>query len=130
MRVEFTIPGTAVPFARSGGNGKLRFTPKKQRSAMVDVRLMAQRAMQGRPPIAGPVEMVVEASYLPPASWSEKKKAAAKWKASRPDGDNIAKLIKDACNKIVWLDDAQVVKWAGSKTYGAREETRVYIIEL
>ena len=129
-RIEFTIPGTPVPFARSGGNGKIRFTPKKQRSAMVDVKLMAERAMAGRAPIEGPVELVVEASYLPPASWSEKKRAAVRWKTSRPDLDNIVKLAKDSCNKIIWLDDAQVVKSSASKVYGAREEMRVFVIVL
>lgn len=130
MRIEFTVPGTPVPFARSGGNGKVRFTPKKQRAAMVDIRLMAQRAMGGRVPLAGPVELVVEASYIAPASWSAKKRATVTWKTSKPDGDNITKLIKDSCNRIVWLDDAQVVKWSGSKRYGAREEVRVFVIPL
>lgn len=128
--VRFTIPGTPVPFARSGANGKVRFTPGKQRSAMVDIRLLAQRAMAGRDPLSGPVSLQIVASYIVPQSWSARKRADAYWKTSKPDGDNLQKLIKDACNRIVWLDDAQVVEWSGKKVYGPAEHTTVTIRAL
>ena len=49
--IAFHIPGDVVPFARSGGNGKVRFTPKKQRDFMALVKLAAHQAMNGQPPL-------------------------------------------------------------------------------
>jgi Holliday junction resolvase RusA-like endonuclease len=125
--VEFTIPGTPVPFARTGTRGGQRFTPPKQRSAMGVIKHFAQLAMAGRAPMEGPIELTLSATYLKPASWSKKRIAETVWKTSKPDGDNLQKLIKDACNKVVWVDDAQVVRWVGEKRYGDCEQMRVTV---
>lgn len=116
--IFFTIPGEPVPFARAGALGKRRFTPKKQGDFMGAVRTIAARAMEGAAPIDGPVSMTVRAVYLVPASWSKRKRAAAYWKASKPDADNVAKIIKDAISTIVFCDDAQVASLTVTKTYG------------
>lgn len=112
------VPGEAVPFARSGANGKQRFTPGKQRSAMEALGTYANLAMQGRPPLKGPLHMQLRATYLYPASWSQKKRAATLWKTSKPDADNLAKLAADSLNKIVFVDDAQVAFYEQQKKYG------------
>jgi Holliday junction resolvase RusA-like endonuclease len=116
--IAFTIPGEPVAFARSGGNGKVRFTPPKQRDFMGVIKTFASRAMAGQEPIEGAVEMNVRAVYLTPSSWSAKKKSAARWKTSKPDADNLAKLLKDAMNAIVFRDDAQVASLSVQKVYG------------
>lgn len=112
------VPGNAVPFARSGANGKQRFTPAKQRAAMDTLGLYANRAMEGRPPLTGPVHMQLRATYPYPSSWSQKKRDATIWKTSKPDADNLAKLAADALNKIVFVDDAQVAFSEQQKKYG------------
>jgi Holliday junction resolvase RusA-like endonuclease len=116
--IAFTVPGEAVPFARAGARGKQRFTPGKQRNAMGVVAHLAQRAMAGQPPFLGALRMTVRAVYLVPESWSKKKREAAKWKSSYPDADNIGKLIKDALNKVVYVDDAQIAELTVQKVYG------------
>jgi Holliday junction resolvase RusA-like endonuclease len=118
MAIFFEIPGEAVAFARSGGNGRIRFTPKRQRDFMGAVKTFASRAMAGQPPLDGPLEMSVRATYLTPDSWSQKKKDRAKWRTSKPDADNIAKLLQDSMNKIVFADDAQVARLVVEKQYG------------
>lgn len=126
--ISFVIPGTPVPFARTGGGTTTaRFTPRKQREAMGVIKLFASRAMDGKPPMEGPIWLSVEAFYVVPRSWSKKRAAEAKWKTSKPDLDNIVKLIKDACNKVVWHDDAQIAASSQSKRYGEREELRIRI---
>lgn len=130
MTISFTIPGDPVPFARAGAQGKRRFTPRKQADYMAAVKLFASQAMAGRNPIGGPVRMEVVAMYVAPSSWSEKKRAAAKWRTARPDVDNLAKLAGDSINGIVFVDDAQVVSLEVMKCYGPRSEVRVTIEEL
>lgn len=116
--VAFHIPGDAVAFARSGGNGKVRFTPKKQRDFMALVKLAAHHAMNGQPPLEGAVNLTIRAVYRVPTSWPKKRAAEAKWRTSKPDADNIAKLVSDACNEIVFGDDAQVADLRVQKVYG------------
>jgi Holliday junction resolvase RusA-like endonuclease len=116
--VSFTIPAEPVAFARSGGNGAVRFTPKRQRDFMALVKLAAHTAMDGEPPIDGPIDLKIRAVYLIPSSWSKKRAANARWRTARPDADNIAKIIADSMNEIVFADDAQVVSLTVQKTYG------------
>jgi Holliday junction resolvase RusA-like endonuclease len=116
--VAFTIPSEPIAFARSGGNGKVRFTPKRQRDFMALVQLAAHQAMNGQPPLDGPIELQIRAVYRVPSSWPKKRAATARWRTSKPDADNIAKIVSDACNEIVFGDDAQVVSLIVQKTYG------------
>lgn len=67
-------------------------------------------------PVVGPVSLLIRA-YLPiPASWSQKKKEAAKIGVIRPtckpDLDNLAKHLKDCLTSLsFWQDDRQVVEY-------------------
>lgn len=86
------------------------------------IRGAARNAMKGRPPIEGPVDLAVEAHFSIPPSWPKYRKQAAldgsKLHTSAPDTDNIVKAALDALNKIVWIDDSQVVRIIASKHYG------------
>jgi Holliday junction resolvase RusA-like endonuclease len=116
--IAFTIPGEPVAFARSNSNGSVRFTPKRQRDFMAMVKLAAHTAMNGDPPLDGPIDLKIRAVYLVPTSWSKKRAAEARWRTARPDADNIAKLVADSINEIVYGDDAQVVSLTVQKVYG------------
>jgi len=116
--ISFYIPGEPVAFARSGGNGKIRFTPKRQRDHMALIKLAAATAMVGVEPFAIPLSVAIRATYLVPQSWPKKKRLSAKWKTSTPDCDNLAKIICDACNEIVFADDAMIAEMTIQKVYG------------
>lgn len=116
--VSFTIPAEPVAFARSGGNGTVRFTPKRQRDFMALVKLAAHTAMAGEPPMQGAIDLKIRAVYLVPTSWSKKRAANARWRTARPDVDNVAKLVADLINEIVFADDAQVASLTVQKIYG------------
>lgn len=116
--ITFHIPGEPVAFARSGGKGSIRFTPKRQRDFMSLVKLSAATAMDGKEVLTGPLNASIRATYLIPASWPKKKRESARWKTSTPDCDNLAKIVLDACNEIVFLDDCQIVSLTVEKSYG------------
>ncbi len=128
--IAFTVPGEPVPFARAGAFGKRRFTPKRQADYMGCIKLFAQQAMAGAAPMDGPLALAIRAVYLVPESWPKKRKAAANWKASKPDADNLAKIFKDAMSKIVFADDAQVADLHVQKVYGVRAEIIVTVLPL
>lgn len=82
-------------------------------------------------PFDGPLTCFVEAFVPIPESWSAKKKAAAAAgdisPTSKPDGDNYAKIAGDALNKIVWVDDSQIIMWQVLKQYGDFPRLRVSV---
>lgn len=130
--IEFTVPGDAVPWARAGANGAQRFTPAKQRSYAGTLKLFCQRAMNGREPLQGPIELSVLAVYEWRKSSSPKKRAlpGAECKTSRPDIDNIGKIVMDSLNTVAWSDDAQIAALHLWKRYGTAARLSVKISVL
>jgi Holliday junction resolvase RusA-like endonuclease len=99
---------------------------------MLHVRSIAYAAMNGAPPMFGPLRMEVAVSYEYPASWSKKRREATRWKDTRPDIDNLAKVVMDAIGNspslasrdhlplaIVYVDDAQICELIVVKRYEA-----------
>jgi Holliday junction resolvase RusA-like endonuclease len=98
------------------------YTPAATRKYEAHGRLAAQLAMNGNPPIAGPVRVELLIELPVPASWSQRKHAAALTgdirPTSRPDADNYIKVMLDALNSIVLADDSQVVDIHAVKKFG------------
>lgn len=128
--VFFKVPIEPVPFARAGTNGVRRFTPTKQANFMGQIRVFADRAMNGRPPLQGALSMSVEFIYTPPKSWSKKKIEQTLWKTSAPDTSNLVKIVEDALNGCVYEDDAQIALSTISKMYGAQDAINVLVTPL
>ena len=125
--IAFEIPGPPVgkgrPRAFRMGNSVRMHTPEKTASYESMVKLAAHRAMQGAAPMAFPVALSLVVLHAIPKSWSTRKQDAAlagtERPTTKPDADNVAKAIADACNGIVWVDDAQVVELHVSKRYSS-----------
>lgn len=133
-RIKFTIPGDVVPWARAGG-GKtvVKFTPKRQRDYMGMIRAEAHRQMKAFPgPLTGPLQLKIAAVYLWPKSTTKARMAAADgaWKITKPDSDNITKIIKDALNTIAYVDDAQIAFSTCWKLLGPKAGLVVEVISL
>lgn len=132
MDLRFTIPGEPVAWARARLSGRAHFTPGKQRAAAGLIQVIAAEAMAGAAPIEAPVAVTITAVWPWPKSMSDKKKmlAGAHYKVSKPDADNIAKLVGDALNGIVWRDDALVARLNVQKQYGIVPATHVTVEAL
>ena len=134
--VEFTIDAEPVAKGRprfSGRGGFVRtYTPKATTDWEQLVRQAAVKAMGSSEPLAGAVRLSIR-FWLPiPASWSKKRTEAAKQgkehHVKKPDVDNFAKAVMDACNGVLYLDDSQVVDLHTSKNYSdwARVEITMF----
>ena len=122
--IEFIVPGEPVgkgrPRAFRMGNGVRMHTPDKTARYENLVAMAAQEAMAGRPPLDGPLEVELEVRMPVPLSkpkrWRDAALAGAIRPTKKPDADNFAKGL-DACNMIVWVDDAQIVDLHVKKIY-------------
>lgn len=138
-KIEFFVPGTPVgkgrPRAARRGTGVVMFTPEKTAGYEALVAAAASNAMRAEagPLFTGPLEAVLEMRIPIPASWSKAHKAAAlagtELPTSKPDIDNVAKAILDACNGVVFRDDAQVVMLIATKAFSEEPGVRVVIRE-
>lgn len=132
--IQFTIPGAPV------GKGRPRmtrsghaYTPAQTRNREAYVKLLATEAMAGAPPLDGPVSVAVEIRCAVPASWPKGRRAEAlvgRIRPGKPDLDNVLKLVLDAMNGVVVLDDKQVAEAAAMKRYDVLPETQVCVEPL
>lgn len=90
--------------------------------------------MRRRAPTTRPVALIVHAFREIPVSWSTREREAALVgtirPTSKPDSDNYLKCASDALNKIVWVDDSQVVDGRCLKYYSDRPALRVEVREF
>lgn len=132
--VEFTIPGK--PFGKRRHRigtvaGRAHaFNPKENSSFEQKVASIALPLVPV--PFEGPVRVRIVAYFEVPGSWSKKRQAEAinGFHTQKPDGDNIAKALKDGLNRIAWTDDAQVADLRIVKRWGRYAETFVRVEAL
>jgi len=104
------------------GKGRT-FTDAKTVAAEAEIRWLLQKE---KPPcLAGPVCLVVRFFLLRPKSAKKRP-----YPDVRSDLDNYLKMLLDACNKILWNDDAQVCHVTASKSYCLTERIEIEVGEL
>lgn len=123
-------PRARLVTPRSGRQFITMYTPAETRNYETALALAAKVAMRGRPPLQGPLSVVITASFSVPASWSQRQRTAAYagtvLPTKKPDFDNIGKIV-DALNTIVWGDDSQVVDARVVKVYAADPSLRIEV---
>lgn len=140
-KIEFFVPGAPVgkgrPRAARRGAGVVMFTPGKTADYEALVATTAAAALAGDAAahrlLDGPLSAVLEMRFPVPTGWSKAKRAralaGAEWHTSKPDADNVAKAVLDACNGVVFRDDAQVVMLVAAKAFSDEPGVRVVIRE-
>jgi Holliday junction resolvase RusA-like endonuclease len=104
--LTFTVPGVPVAWARARQRGRHHFTAPEVTAAKRRVALAARRAGVEKV-VDGPVLVELRFDYD-----AEETTVAVRplevGKVTRPDIDNLAKLVLDALNGVAWEDDNQV----------------------
>ena len=142
MQISFEIPGPPVAQGRPRA-GKINYGRRKGQTVVYDPqeskdykRFVALIARQHAPrkPIEGPVRAIIKIYRQIPKSTTKKDRQAILEGIKRPtvksDIDNYTKSILDACNKIIYQDDSQVVDLIASKYYSDNPRVEVTIREL
>src|SRR5690606_20100059 len=107
------------------------YTPQATRDWERTVQIYARQAMGGREPLQCALGLSV-AFFLPITPgwplWKRRAAAAGQLAATaKPDCSNLIKAIEDACNDIVWEDDAQLVQTLTWKGYAISPRVEVAI---
>ena len=127
----FTIPGPIrgkgrPRFVRATGRA---YTPETTANAEAWVKHCALQA--GATPLEGALSLVLIIFVDIPESWPKKRREAALAgtirPTTKPDLDNIVKLLGDALNGICWVDDKQIVEMAAKRFYAASSWTTVSV---
>ncbi len=107
------------------------YTPAETAEYEAELAAIAVEAWGSQPALGDALTAYIEVFVPIPASWSNRKRDAAASgelaPTSKPDGDNYAKLVGDALNKIVWVDDSQIVMWQIFKSYSLTPGIRVSV---
>jgi Holliday junction resolvase RusA-like endonuclease len=79
-------------------------------------------AMGASEPLKTPLEAFIYISYPVPASYSKTRTKdcleGLERPTKKPDIDNVIKAYLDSMNKIIYLDDTQIVELHSTKVYG------------
>jgi Holliday junction resolvase RusA-like endonuclease len=148
--VSFTVEG------KPRGKGSVRsgmgrhFIDAKTRAAMRAIQFRAKEAMDGAKPFELPIMLMIEATFAFPKSWSKRKRKEAMTvnyemhttlmskladarlvqHTTKPDADNIAKLVKDSLSGILYVDDKQVSILHVSKKYDIEDRIIIWASEI
>ena len=125
----FIIPGQPIakgrPRVALRGIKAIAYTPDKTRQYERDAKIIIKQAMAGRPPLEGPVSVIIDAWFKTP-----KRKLKSFHHTSKPDADNICKILCDSMNGIAYIDDSQVCQLVVNKLYGDAPRVHVTMVGL
>lgn len=80
-----------------------------------------------------PIKMKIEAYFAIPKSFSKVKQSQALegklLPLTKPDADNIAKIICDALNDVAYKDDTQIVELSIIKRYAMEPKVKITLDE-
>ncbi len=137
LSIYWWLDGDAVGKGRPrvstiGGRPRL-YTPAKTAAWEAQVADACQTAMGSLAPTESAWAVRIEISCRVPASWPRKRREAALQGVEipgKPDLDNVAKSVLDACNGVAYIDDKQVVRLTVSKRYGTAPGIEVHMHEV
>lgn len=111
---------------------KHSFTPEKTKS-YEDLIRWSYKAQGGAFHCAIPLQVDIQAVYEIPKSTSKKKRVEIVQNEIRPqtkpDCDNVIKVVLDALNGVAYYDDKQVVCVSCNKYYGEKGYLKITIKE-
>lgn len=106
--LDVVLHGDPIPKGRPRTGNGVTYTPPRTRTAEKAVKAVVATKMLGRGPVEGPIGLAVE-------FYCQTRR--------RTDGDNLLKLITDAMNGLVYVDDSQIEEWFCRVHRGVGKET-------
>lgn len=124
------------PRATTRGKFATVYEDKKDKQNKATIAVIAQQKAPAKL-LTGPLRVDIYWYFARPKSHygtgrnaDKLKESAPDYHTSRPDRDNLDKLVLDALTGVFWRDDNQVCKGEIEKLYGVRPRTEIIITEL
>ena len=130
MKIEFFYPMDKIPTVTAQEKGidfkRKRVYTKPEVTAVKNLYIAMLVNNRPAEPLAGAVALKV--SFRFPVTKGHKD---GEWKTTKPDTDNMLKLLKDCCTSCgYWTDDAQVAVELIAKKYSKDSGIYFYAEEL
>ena len=110
----------------------IAYTPKETVTYETFVKMLYLEKYAGEKPFEGPVSMLISAFYQIPKSASKRRREAMARHhippTTKPDLDNIAKIIMDALAGVAYEDDKQITSCSINKLYSDEPKVIVNVI--
>ena len=131
--IGFFVPGEPRGTARhrTTRSGHT-YTPQATTAARAEIAAAYLDTVGAGFPHEGPVELDIVACFPVRASWPKWKRELVECGedvpcCTKPDFDNIAKLVSDALNGIAYKDDSQIHSATVSKMYATTPGLHVWL---
>ena len=128
MKIVISCPPTPAARPRVTKHGT--YNPKQKQQDKLSFEIKAQLPLSYIP-TTKPVELTIEFFMPIPNSLSIKKKALLTGRphTSRPDLDNLLKILLDAANGVLYKDDSQIYEIHSCKVFSGKPRTELTILE-
>jgi Holliday junction resolvase RusA-like endonuclease len=131
--IKLTIPGQPCAKGRPRLGKFGTYTPTKTVNAEALIKELYIIGNYGKQ-LEGALQMTVKAYFEIPKSKSNKAKcdmrAGVTRHTSRPDADNLLKLVGDALNGLAYKDDSQIVSATIEKWYADYPRVEIEIQKI
>lgn len=135
--ISATIPGKPMgePRARFARVGRFvrTYTTAKSTSYRSLVQHYVGEAMRASrlEPIVGPIVVEIDAfSACPKTQQRKREPTPQRPSTTKPDVDNVAKIILDSLNGVAWIDDAQVCDVRVRKYIAAQDQPPRVVVRI
>lgn len=133
--VWFEVPCSPVPLQRPKFSVRGKFAhvydSPKNKEAKLFVRFFALEAQGSHPPLLGALTAELEFHMPKPKSKIRKHSTPYPYADSKPDIDNLIKLVFDAIGGVVFKDDSQIIEVTAKKIWAKGDpKTVVKISEV
>jgi Holliday junction resolvase RusA-like endonuclease len=133
FKIDGEPRGKGRPRFRALGKFIQTYTDSKTKDYENLIKASAMLAMGASKPLETPVVIFIDAVKGIPASYSKKRTSDClsgfERPTKKPDIDNIMKACLDAMNKVVYLDDKQVVSIHARQSYGTHPHVEIFVKE-
>lgn len=137
MKIELTFPGTPIALQRPRFNQKsgVVYNPQSKEMHVLSVLAIAQMRQKGLEMLSdGPISVEIRAYSSPPSTWPQKRLKCVDtdlpYKPTKPDLDNVCKLVLDILNGIAYSDDKLVSRLLCEKRYSTQPRVEIIISRL
>lgn len=141
--IHLTVPGQPMGKQRSRGrniqtkdgrNFNINYTPKKTVNYETLIQELFITNYPAFVPLTGAISIDVMAYLSIPVSKSKKQKELMRngkvLPTTRPDVDNIQKIVFDALQKLAFLNDSQIIRSSVKKIYSDQPRVEIVIGEI